>query len=362
MTETMLAAVFKGNGLLELEQRPIPSPIQPDDIVLRVRAVGICGSDLHILDVPPTHPAKPGVIFGHEFCGEVVAVGSAVRALAVGDMVAVDQNPPCGRCNTCRTGDPNFCETLYDNPECPVPGWPHTPGQWWDGGMAEFVRVPAHYAYRVDPSIPAEQVVLAEPLGCVLNGLRKSGVRPGENAVVIGGGPIGLLAVAALKNQGAGQVIVIEPAANRSEVAKAVGADLVINPRETNPVAAVREATQGRGATLILEAVGSQLDASVDMAANQARIVVLGLNSAVNTSFPAVDVTTKELQILGAILMRYTMQEALDLIQSQVLPLEPIVSHVLPLHDVLNGIALARSGQGLKVVFDPQLMKGNPHD
>lgn len=361
MSETMLAAVFKGNGVLELEQRPVPTPIQPDDIVLRVGAVGICGSDLHILDVPPTHPAKPGVIFGHEFCGEVVAIGEAVRSLTVGDTVAVDQNPPCGRCDTCRTGDPNFCESLYDNPECPIPGWPRTPGQWWDGGMAEYVRVPAHYAYRVDPNIPAEQIVLAEPLGCVLNGLRKSGVHAGETAVVIGGGPIGLLAVAALKNQGAGQVIVIEPAANRAQVSKEVGADLVINPRETDAAQAVREATNGHGPTLILEAVGSQLDLSVQMAANQARIVVLGLNSAVTTGFPAVDVTTKELQILGAFLMRYTMQEALDLIQSQVLPLEPIISHVLPLHDVLEGIDLARSGRGLKVIFKPQLQKGNPH-
>ena len=176
---------------------------------------------------------------------------------------------------------------------------------------------------------------------------------------VIGGGPIGLLAVAALKHQGAGRVIVIEPAPARADVAKAVGADLVINPRETDPVAAVREATGGRGPTLILEAVGSQLDLSVEMAGNQARIVVLGINSSVTTGFAAVDITTKELQILGAFLMRYTMREALDLIQSRALPLEPIISHVLPLEDVHHGIELARSGRGLKVIFRPQPQKEN---
>ena len=95
---SMLAAVFKGEGRLELEQRPVPHIQRDDDVILRVRAVGICGSDLHILEVPPKHPAKPGVILGHEFAGEIVAVGKDVEGLRPGNQVAIDQNPPCGRC------------------------------------------------------------------------------------------------------------------------------------------------------------------------------------------------------------------------------------------------------------------------
>lgn len=353
MTETMLAAVFKGQGVLELEQRSKPQLERPDDIVLRVRAVGICGSDLHILDVPATHPAKPGVIFGHEFCGEVVEIGPEVRDLAVGDLVAVDQNPPCGRCNSCRTGSPNFCQVVFDNPECDVPGWPHTPGQWWDGGMAAFVRVPSYYAYRVSPTARMEHIVVAEPLGCVLNGVHKAGVNAGETAVVIGGGPIGLLAVMVLKHLGAGEIIVVEPAEERRDMALRLGATASIDPIGIDVVAAVKGAAGNRGPTLIYEAVGSQLDAAVAMAADEARIVIVGINSAVTAGFPPTEIVTKELSIHGAFLMRNTMREALDLIESGAIPVHEIVSHVLPLEQVLEGIRMARSGEALKVVFTP---------
>ena len=353
MTDTMLAAVFNGEGRLDLEQRPVPSIQRPDDIVIRVRAVGICGSDLHILDVPATHPAKPGVIFGHEFCGEIVEAGPEVRDISVGDHVAVDQNPPCGRCEACRTGSPNFCEVVFHNPECDLPGWPHTPGQWWDGGMASHVRVPSYFAYRVEPSTPMEHVVVAEPLGCVLNGIRKAGVKAGETAVVIGGGPIGLLAVMVLKHLGAGKVVIVEPSEARRNVALGLGADVGIDPRAGDVVTDVRTATNGRGPTLIYEAVGSQLDAAVAMSANEARIVVVGINSAVRADFSPVDIVTKELSIHGAFLMRNTMREALDLIESGAIPVGEIVSHVLPLEDVHRGMRLARSGEALKVVFTP---------
>lgn len=353
MNDTMRAAIFEGDGRLELGRRPRPGIERPDDIILRVEAVGICGSDLHILDVPPTHPAKPGVIFGHEFCGEVVEIGPDVRGLSVGDKVAVDQNPPCGRCDACRTGSPNFCEVVFDNPECDVPGWPHTPGQWWDGGMAEYVRVPSYFAYLVSDGATMEHIVVAEPLGCVLNGVHKAGVNPGETAVVVGGGPIGLLAIMVLRLLGAGDIIVIEPAEERRNVAIELGATTALDPIGIDVVSAVREATGGRGPTLIYEAVGSQLDDAVAMAADEARIVIVGINSAVRTGFAPTDIVTKELSFYGAFLMRNTMREALDLIESGAIPIAKIVSHVLPLEEVHEGIRLARAGEALKVVFTP---------
>jgi threonine dehydrogenase-like Zn-dependent dehydrogenase len=352
MTETMQAVVFKGDGKLALEQRPVPRIKAPDDIVLRVRAVGICGSDLHALHTPPTHPGHPGVVFGHEFCGEVTEVGPEVRGLSVGDFVAVDQNPPCGRCGPCRDGDGNFCEVLFDNPHLDIP-WPNTPGFFWDGGMAEYVRVPAYYAYRIETDVPAEHIVLAEPLGCVLNAIDKGGIEVGDRAVVIGGGPIGLLSVIALKHFGVEHVTVVEPAAARRAVAEEVGADLVVDPGAGQTARQVLAATGGRGASLIIEAVGSQLDLAVEIAADQARIVVIGINSGYRAELPAMQLTIKEIRIVGAFLMRYTMRPALDLIMSRQLPLDRIVSHVLPLSDVHQGIGLAQAGEGLKVVFKP---------
>jgi threonine dehydrogenase-like Zn-dependent dehydrogenase len=353
MTETMRSVIFKGQGTLEIEDRAVPQVESPDDIILRVKAVGICGSDLHILDIPPTHPAKPGVIFGHEFCGEVVETGTDVKDLAIGDLVAIDQNPPCGRCASCRTGSPNFCEVVFDNPEADESGWSNTPGQWWDGGMAEYVRVPSYFAYPVGDTVPMEQIVVAEPLGCVLNGVHKAGVEADETVVIMGGGPVGLLATMAVKNLGAGKVIVVEPAGDRRRLAEEVGADVTIDPSAGDVAGLIRRAAGSDGPTLIYEAVGSQLDVAVEVAANEARIVVVGINSSVRASFPVVEIVKKELRIFGAFLMRYTMQEALDLIQSNSIAVSKIVTHVLPLKDVHEGIRLARSGEAVKVVFTP---------
>ena len=123
MSDTMLAAVFKGEGRLEVEQRPVPKIQRDDDVILQVGAVGLCGSDLHIIDRPQGHPAKPGVIMGHEFAGRVVAVGEGVEGLNPGDHVAVDPNPGCGRCKMCRRGFPNACIPLFTNPESLLPGF-----------------------------------------------------------------------------------------------------------------------------------------------------------------------------------------------------------------------------------------------
>ncbi|WP_326836410.1 alcohol dehydrogenase catalytic domain-containing protein [Amycolatopsis rhabdoformis] len=349
---TMPAVIFRGEGVLSLEERPVPAITAPDDIVIKVGAVGICGSDLHALHTPPTHPGLPGVIFGHEFCGEIVATGPEARGLAVGDRVAVDQNPPCGRCGPCRDGNGNFCEPLFDNPHLDIP-WPNTPGFFWDGGMAEYVKVPSYFAYRVGADVPWEHLVLAEPLGCVLNGIGKAGVAVGDRAVVLGGGPMGLLTVIALKHFGVEQVILVEPAVKRAEVARQAGADLVINPAAAGVREEVLAATGGRGATVVVEAVGNQLDTAVGVAADRARIVVLGINNSYRANLSAMTVTIKELRILGSFLMRYTMRESLDLIQSGELPLERVVSHVLPLSEVHHGISLARAGEGLKIVFKP---------
>ncbi|MET7992856.1 alcohol dehydrogenase catalytic domain-containing protein [Amycolatopsis sp. NPDC005232] len=352
LPDTMRAVIFRGEGVLALEQHAVPVITAPDDVIIKVGAVGICGSDLHALHTPPTHPGLPGVIFGHEFCGEIVAAGPQARGLSVGDRVAVDQNPPCGRCGPCRDGNGNFCEPLFDNPHLDIP-WPNTPGFFWDGGMATYVKVPSYFAYRVTADLPYEHVVLAEPLGCVLNGINKAGVMVGDRAVVLGGGPMGLLAVIALKHFGVEQVILVEPAVKRAAVAKQAGADVVLDPTSVDVREEVLAATGGRGATLVFEAVGSQLDTAVDVAADQARIVVMGINNSYRANLSAMTVTIKELRILGAFLMRYTMRESLDLIQSGELPLERVVSHVLPLSDIHKGLSLAQAGEGLKIVFKP---------
>lgn len=353
----MRAVVFAGEGRLSFEKRPIPTVVADDDVVLRVMAAGICGSDLHILDVPPSHAAKPGVIFGHEFAGEVVAIGPGVRNVVLGQRVAVDQNAPCGICASCRRGLPNFCLRVFDNPETPG-RWPFTPGQWWDGGMAEYVRVPSYFLYPISSATPMWQAVMAEPLGCVLNGMEKASVHAGDTAVVLGGGPIGLLFAAVLKAAGTAKVILSEPKRRRRDAAKACGADVAIDPLAEDLVTRVLDETADAGADIVLECVGSLLPEAIRVAGNAARVVLIGVNSSARVSISPLDITSKELHIMGVFLMKNTMQRAVELIESGRLPLETIVTHRLPLESYAEGIELARRGEGLKVVFEPDLPSG----
>ncbi|OGR24221.1 MAG: hypothetical protein A2139_11060 [Desulfobacca sp. RBG_16_60_12] len=255
MSNTMLAAVFKGEGRLELEQRPVPNIQRDDDVILQVGGVGICGSDLHIIYRPQGHPAKPGVIMGHEFAGRVVAVGKGVEGLNPGDHVAVDPNPGCGKCKMCRRGLPNACIPHFTNPEAPGPGWGLTPGQWWDGGIAEFVRMPAHHLYPIAKHVPMWQVAMFEPIGVAVNGIGKIGFRVGESAVVLGAGPIGLLFVALFKSGGASKIVVSEPTLRRREAALTCGADVVVDPSKEDIEQRVLAETNGEGADVAVEVV-----------------------------------------------------------------------------------------------------------
>lgn len=348
----MRAIVFEGQGRLVLRHRPVPEVTAPDDVILKVLAVGICGSDLHILEVPPRHAAKPGVIFGHEFAGEVVAIGSSVGNVAVGQRVAVDQNAPCGACDACRSGTPNFCRQVFANPET-AERWPYTPGQWWDGGMAESVRVPAHFLYPVRSATPMWQAVLAEPLGCVLNGVAKADLGLGDTVAILGGGPIGLLFAAVLKGAGAKKVILSEPMPRRRTAALGCGADVIIDPAREDLVSRVLEETDGRGAEVVVDCVGSMLGAAIQIAAEAARVVLIGVNSSARSEVAPLDITSRELRLEGVFLMKNTMQSAVRMIESGRLPLEVIVTHRLAMQEFEAGIDLARSGVGLKVVFEP---------
>jgi len=180
----MRAAVFEGNGRLVLTERPEPKIAKATDVLLRVRGVGICGTDLHILQVPPAHPARLGIVQGHEFTGEVAEVGSGVSEFSPGDQVLVDPHPGCGQCSYCRNGFPDQCSTLIASSG--EPGHPGTIGIFSDGGFASHVLVPFYGLYKLRKRVPFHLAALAEPLACVLHSVGKLGVSPGDAVVVLG--------------------------------------------------------------------------------------------------------------------------------------------------------------------------------
>jgi threonine dehydrogenase-like Zn-dependent dehydrogenase len=333
----MLAAVFAAEGRLSLEERPQPAIGQPDDVLVAVEACGICGTDLQILATPPGHPATPGTILGHEFVGRVVEAGPAA-GIAIGERVVIDADPKCGVCDPCRAGRPASCLNVV------------ALGIFRDGALASHVVAPAGAAYPIAGSVPAPIAALVEPLACVVNGTRRASALPGESVLIFGGGAIGCLFLAVFRATGCRPIIVVEPVAARADVARAMGADVVVSPESVPEVLA---ASLPGGADIVVDAVGSQLAAAIDAAATGGRIVLFGMNSNARPPVHQVDITLKSLAILGSYISNFTFPEAIRLLESGRLLLDPMISAVVPLTDGQRAFELLRSGQATKVVMTP---------
>ena len=333
----MRAAVFLGEGGLAIEDRPQPSPT-PGEVLVEVEACGICGSDLAVLDVPPRHPATPGVVLGHEFVGRVIALGDGVQGIGVGTRVVVDPDPKCGACGPCRSGRPANCERIV------------ALGVYRDGALARYVTAPAETCHPIADTVPAALAALAEPLACVVNGTNRAALRPGESAVVFGAGAIGCLFAAVLAAGGASPLVVIEPNRARVPVATAVGATHVLTPEAW---AQSRSDILPGGADVVVDAVGSVLPQAIDAAAMGGRIVLFGMNTNARPAVHQVEITEKGLTILGSYITSFTFPQAIRLIESGALELAPIVSEVMPLERVAEGLAALRSGEATKIVVTP---------
>jgi len=242
--KTMLAAVLYGKEQVRVERVPVPK-IASGDLLVRVRAALTCGTDVKVfrrgyhalMIVPPA-------VFGHEFAGDVVAVGDSVTRFQPGQRVVSANSAPCLECFYCRRGKPNLCEDLQFN----------------NGAYAEYIRVPARVVerntYEVAPHLSYRDAALAEPLACVVKGLDDTGLAAGDTVAVIGIGPIGSMFVRLAKLRGA-RVIAVGRRRAKLEHTLTLGADRVVATEETlDPVAAVRELTGGHGADIVIEAVG----------------------------------------------------------------------------------------------------------
>ncbi|MGA2381208.1 MAG: alcohol dehydrogenase catalytic domain-containing protein [Spirochaetia bacterium] len=346
----MRAAVFEGNGRLVLMERPEPKITKATDVLLRVQGVGICGTDLHILQVPPAHPARLGIIQGHEFTGEVVEVGAGVSEFSPGDQVLVDPHPGCGQCSYCRNGFPDQCSTLIA--ASGEPGHPGTIGIFSDGGFATHVLVPFYGLYKLRTRVPTHLAALAEPLACVLHSAGKLGVRPGDAVVVLGAGPIGCLFTAVLKAAGASRLIVSEPSAFRRERAQKCGATRVVDPTKEDLAKVVRDET-GDGADFVVEAVGPLLVTAMQLARFGGTVLQFGHDELSEPKVPMKDIIKKELTIRGGFIGRYSFSRVARILESGELPLDVVVTHRIPLADVHKGIELLKKQLALKVVVEP---------
>ena len=338
--KTMLAAVFEDEGKLVVREVSTPVIKNSQDVLVKVEICGICGTDLRILAVPPVFQAKKGIILGHEYIGEVIEVGTDVRQFRPGDRVAVIPDLPCGYCRFCMEGRPNLCDNMS------------AIGGDADGAFAHYTLVPAKGLYKISPDLPVEEGAFVELLSCVMGGVQKATLLPGEDVLIIGAGPAGLVYMKVLKAAGAGKVIMAEVSPWRIDFARQAGTDLVINPKEEILREAVGAVTNG-GAHLVVDAVGSELAAAISAARKGGRIIVFGENHNAECTIRPHDIQGQELRILGSFIGLTVFPQAVKILESGSVRLGEFITHRLSLEELPAGIAELAAGRGAKGVCFP---------
>ncbi len=333
----MRVPVFIGEGRLEVQDRPTPQIKNPDDVLLRVEACGLCGTDLNILAVPPAHKANPGTVLGHEFVGTVAEIGKGVKYVREGDRVVVAPRLNCNQCRYCRRGLPNQCEDYK------------TLGITLDGGLAPYVVAPERALYKISREVAVDDAVFAEVLSCVFGGTTRVPINAGESVVILGAGPVGLLYGMVYRASGAGQVIVTDVAPFRLELARKNGADLVINSREQDVEALVKEHT-AIGADIVVDAVGSLLPQAVKLARRGGRIVLFGLQPHALPPTSQYHITRYELTVQGAFGGANQFPGVVQMLERGVIHPAPLITHRIAATNVADAFAAMCAGETMKVI------------
>jgi threonine dehydrogenase-like Zn-dependent dehydrogenase len=306
-------------------------------VLIEVEACGVCGTDLHIVENPPGHPATTGVVLGHEMVGTVVEAGVAASGVDIGTRVVVSPNVACHNCRSCRQGIVSACENFSSI------------GIFRDGALADVVSVPAAACYAISDDIPARIAALTEPLSCVLNGVSQARPMPGDVAVIYGAGAIGLLFLAVLVAGGV-RCVVTEPARTRREIAAKMGAVSVVDPT-TSDVSEALHRIAPDGADIAVDAVGTRLGEALRDTRPRGKILLFGFNTRARPLIPQSEITRRELVVFGTWVGDFTFPLAVRLQESGLLDLDPIVSHWLPLERTPEAFAALMTGAAVKAVL-----------
>ena len=320
--ETMKALVFKDVGRLLLEDRPVPQVKDPDDVVLKVRKVGICGSDVKIVE--GKHHFKPDTVLGHEFCGEVVEIGSHVHHIKIGDRVAIDNNIRCGFCSFCRMGLTSQCVDIKTS----------ALGVMRDGGYAEYCLVPEKQCFVLPDAIDDVLGTQVETLATVVNGMNTLLMLPYDYVMILGFGPIGYLFAQFARNIAA-KVAVTEIDPFRISVAKQCGLT-VWNPNEEDVVRNITEFTYGRKADIVIEATGNALEQALQCVTPGGKVLPFGMDSSIKATVIPNEITRWATKILGLYLGQNTMVPSIRLFQENRLNMGPFFTKQIPLEDGLS--------------------------
>jgi L-iditol 2-dehydrogenase len=321
----MDALLLKEYMNLEMVQMPEPE-IGPEDILVRVRACGICGSDVHGLD-GSTGRRIPPLVMGHEAAGEVAALGSAVKDLAIGDRVTFDSTIYCGKCYYCARGEVNLCDNREVMGVSPGPYRRH-------GAFAEFVAVPRRIVYKLPDNLGYEQAALIEAVSVAAHAVNLSGppAEADDVAVVVGSGMIGLLTVQAVRAAGYTRVAAIDIDDAKLAMARKLGATESFNSKTSDAPAGVRELTGGRGAALAIECVGATGPIRTAIASvRKGGAVTLVGNVSPSIDLPLQEVVSRQLRLQGSCASCGEYPAAMELMARGAIQVDPLISAVAPL-------------------------------
>jgi 2-desacetyl-2-hydroxyethyl bacteriochlorophyllide A dehydrogenase len=337
----MRAALFEGPGVFNVVKRDLRS-LRESEVLVRVEACGICGTDLHIVE--GTSRSAPPVVLGHEYCGIVEDPGK-VTGIERGKRVAVDPNISCGGCFYCQRGLVHLCASL------------RALGVDIDGGMAEFCIVPQSQLHLLPEGITMEAGALIEPVSCAVHGVDKAGVRPGDTVVILGGGAIGLVMLQLVRNAGAAITVVVEPLEQKRELARKLGAEVVLDPLASDVRTAVLDLTRV-GADEVIECVGKPetMQLAVDLARRGGVVEFFGV-CPIGVTIPVEPnkVYFKELTIVGSYVNPFTFTRATSLLHSGKVRTDELMIQQFPLDGLHEAFSSLREGRTLKSIINPGL-------
>ncbi|MDF2596127.1 MAG: alcohol dehydrogenase [Clostridia bacterium] len=335
----MRALVYNSSKNIQIQDVKVPE-IGDTDVLIKIKYCGVCGTDIHIYNGDGgAFEVTPPLIMGHEFSGVIEKTGSKVKKVKIGDLVTVDPNNMCGECYYCKNAMEQFCENVIGI------------GTTCDGGFAQYIVAPEKQVFRFKEGMDALTAAMTEPVSCCVHGIDLCNIRSGDEVLVIGGGPIGLMMLQLAKMAGASKIILSEPVAEKRELAIKLGADIAINPLQEDVHAVIKE--NCKNINVVIECVGNihTIDNAIEWAGKGATVMLFGLTGPDEVLRVKPDVIfKKELKLTSSFINPYTFERSVAILESGKLNVKDIISDIVELEDcvkVFEDVKYRRNGKAV---------------